>query len=65
MPVLTARKAARLRQQTGDPRYRSIHDLDTTPLWRVLRDAAIKPFVMLAQEPMLVAMCVARRRPFF
>jgi multidrug resistance protein len=55
-PAILSKKAKRIRKETGDDFYKS--PLDLTPLTpkNVLHDTVAFPFIMLVQEPILLAM---------
>ncbi|KAJ6531373.1 MFS polyamine transporter [Mycena vulgaris] len=55
-PVLLRRKAAALRKSTGDEKYRSLAELDRTPLSETLKIALLRPIVMLFMEPVVLFM---------
>jgi hypothetical protein len=59
-PVLLTRKAQRLRRETGDDRYQSPMERNAKPASaaRLAYDLVASPFVMLVQEPMLLATSV-------
>ncbi|KAL0094187.1 major facilitator superfamily domain-containing protein [Phycomyces blakesleeanus] len=55
-PVLLARRAKRLRQETGDPSYVTVEEEFPTPLSELLRSNLIRPFEMIVTEPILLLM---------
>ncbi|KAF7368751.1 MFS polyamine transporter [Mycena venus] len=55
-PVLLRRKAAALRETTGDEKYRSLAELDHTPFAETLKIALLRPIVMLFTEPVVLFM---------
>ncbi len=58
-PLLLARKAERIRRETGDPRYRASFELLQKPtLLARLHTTLAKPFVLFAREPALIAVTV-------
>ncbi|RDX54679.1 MFS general substrate transporter [Lentinus brumalis] len=58
-PLLLARKAERMRRETGDPRYRAPFELLQKPtLLARLYATLAKPFVLFVREPALIAVTV-------
>lgn len=57
-PNCLKKKAKRLRKETGDDRYRAPIELRNVNIPVLLNDILLKPFRMLFQEPMLVAVTV-------
>ncbi|EKM53821.1 uncharacterized protein PHACADRAFT_211461 [Phanerochaete carnosa HHB-10118-sp] len=53
-PVILKRRAARLRKETGDGNFATEQELFMVPLSRMLVDTLVRPFVMLATEPILL-----------
>ncbi|TBU39222.1 MFS general substrate transporter [Dichomitus squalens] len=55
-PIILARKAQRLRNETGDPRYRAPFELvQKSTIAATLYKTLAKPFVMFVHEPALIA----------
>ncbi|KAM5533539.1 hypothetical protein V8D89_012755 [Ganoderma adspersum] len=55
-PIILARRAARLREETKDPRFKAPLELVQKPtLCGRLRETLAKPFVIFVREPMLIA----------
>ncbi|KAL5329826.1 hypothetical protein ACEPPN_003345 [Leptodophora sp. 'Broadleaf-Isolate-01'] len=57
-PVLLAQKAKRLRESTGDDRYRSQLEMDHGSVSKVLREALFRPLRMLFTKPILFILSV-------
>lgn len=57
-PVLLAYKAQCKRMQTGDDRWWAPHERHHRRVSQRIRTILTKPFVMLATEPMLLALTV-------
>jgi hypothetical protein len=57
-PVLLARKAERIRKETGDNRYYAPKEVDKPDIGRRLYDILAMPFKILFLEPMLIAIVV-------
>jgi hypothetical protein len=57
-PVLLARKATRLRKETGDNRYYAPKEVDKPDIGRRLYNILAMPFKILFLEPMLIAIVV-------
>ena len=58
-PIILARKAARLREETKDPRFKAPLELVRKPtLCGRLRETLAKPFVIFVCEPMLIAIAL-------
>ncbi|PCH37676.1 MFS general substrate transporter [Wolfiporia cocos MD-104 SS10] len=55
-PVLLKRRAARLRKETGDPNITTEQDLFKASLSEIVIETLIRPFQMLATEPILLLM---------
>ncbi|KZT67533.1 MFS general substrate transporter [Daedalea quercina L-15889] len=55
LPIIIVRKAQRLRKETGDDRYWAPFERKTDTIGRHLRRVLGRPFIVLAQEPMLIA----------
>lgn len=49
------RKAKRLRKETGDSRYWAPMERKTESLGRQIQHVLARPFLVLAREPMLIA----------
>ncbi|PWN30299.1 MFS general substrate transporter [Jaminaea rosea] len=54
-PAIMQRKAKRIRKETGDERYKAPLDLAKVDASTLLHSIFAKPWIMLAQEPMLLA----------
>lgn len=54
-PVLLARRAQRLRKETGDDRYVARIELNRVSPMELITKCILKPFALLFQEPMLLA----------
>lgn len=57
-PVLLARKARRMRKETGDSQYYSPLEADKQPFGHRVKKVLGTPFEMLAKEPILQALTV-------
>lgn len=57
-PIILKKKAARVRKETNDERYKAPLDLVKLDASTLLRSTLAKPFIMLAQEPMLLALTI-------
>jgi hypothetical protein len=57
-PVLLARKAERIRKETGDNRYYAPKEVDKPDIGRRLYNILAMPFKILFLEPMLIAIVV-------
>lgn len=57
-PTILQRKAKRIRIETGDDRYKAHFDLVELNVWSLLHGILLKPFLMLVQEPMLLAITI-------
>ncbi|KAL5627305.1 hypothetical protein BROUX41_003458 [Berkeleyomyces rouxiae] len=57
-PVLLRKKAQRLRQSTGDPRWLASTERQHMSLARTLLTSLYRPFQLLALEPMLLNLCL-------
>jgi hypothetical protein len=57
-PVLLARKAERIRKETGDNRYYAPKEVDKPTIGRRLYNILALPFKILFLEPMLIAIVV-------
>ncbi|KZT66127.1 MFS general substrate transporter [Daedalea quercina L-15889] len=55
-PAILKRRAARLRQETGDPTFTTEQELFKRPLSDIITETLIRPFQMLATEPILLLM---------
>lgn len=49
-PIILSWKAAILRKETGNPQFRSEHELKPEPLWRRLHRSTYRPFNILIHE---------------
>ncbi|CCM02337.1 uncharacterized protein FIBRA_04429 [Fibroporia radiculosa] len=58
LPILLVRKARRLRKETGDDRYWAPLERQTLEIIPLITHVLGRPFVMLVQEPMLLAICL-------
>ncbi|KAK6537141.1 hypothetical protein TWF694_011339 [Orbilia ellipsospora] len=56
-PVLLQRKAARIRQETGDDRYYAPNDKRQYGILRTVLLSCQRPFLLLVFEPMVLALC--------
>lgn len=54
-PILMCRKAERLRKETGDDRYWAPFERKKDTLGQHIRRVLGRPFLVLAREPMLIA----------
>lgn len=57
-PVILQRKAQRIRKETGQDYYKSPLDMHPLVAKHLLHDTLLFPFVMLVQEPILLAMAL-------
>ncbi|KAI0031996.1 MFS general substrate transporter [Vararia minispora EC-137] len=57
-PVLLARKAARIRKDTGDARYRAPLETSSAPLAQRANRVLATPFRVLFREPVLIALTI-------
>ncbi|CAO1628434.1 unnamed protein product [Parajaminaea phylloscopi] len=57
-PAILKKKAKRIRKETEDDRYKAPLDLVEVNIGSLLKGIFLKPFAMLAQEPMLLAMTI-------
>lgn len=57
-PIILKRKAQRIRKETGDDKYRAPAEMVKLSATGLLKATFFKPFAMLVQEPMLLAMTV-------
>lgn len=57
-PIILKKKAARIRKETGDNRYMAPAEMTKRGAADLLKSTFFKPFAMLVQEPMLLAMTV-------
>ncbi|EMD38027.1 hypothetical protein CERSUDRAFT_113138 [Gelatoporia subvermispora B] len=55
-PVLLRKRAAKLREETGDPSYTTEQEMFKLSLSQVVVETLIRPFQMLATEPILLLM---------
>ncbi|TFK32293.1 MFS polyamine transporter [Crucibulum laeve] len=55
-PILLRKKAAKLRKDTGDDKYRTLEELESLPFSESLKIALIRPFIMLFCEPIVLFM---------
>ncbi|TXT08865.1 hypothetical protein VHUM_02993 [Vanrija humicola] len=57
-PVILAKKAARLRKETGDDRWYAPIERRDTSAKQLVSNILLKPFIMLAKEPILLAVTI-------
>lgn len=57
-PVILKRKAARIRKETQDDRYKAPLDLVKLDARALFQGTLAKPFILLVQEPMLLAITI-------
>ncbi|KAH9942621.1 MFS general substrate transporter [Amylocystis lapponica] len=57
LPILTVRRAQQKRKETGDSRYWAPMERNELPLKARIQTTLGRPFKMLFQEPMLLAIC--------
>lgn len=57
-PILLARKAKRMRKETGDDRYVAPIEMNKLEPLEFFKTTLLKPFIMLFQEPMLLAITI-------
>lgn len=57
-PVLLRRKAAKLRKDTGDDKYRTLEELEKKPFAQTIKIALIRPFIMIFTEPIIIFMSI-------
>lgn len=57
-PVLLARKAKKLRKETGDDTYVTVQELEKLPFSEVLKIALCRPLIMLFTEPIVIFMSI-------
>ncbi|EST07941.1 Major facilitator superfamily [Kalmanozyma brasiliensis GHG001] len=57
-PIILLKKAKRIRKETGDDRYKAPIELVKIEWKDRLNKTLLKPFIMLAQEPMLLVMTI-------
>ncbi|KAG1466605.1 hypothetical protein G6F56_004657 [Rhizopus delemar] len=55
-PVLLAKRAKELREKTGDPTYVTVEEEIPVPISELVQANLIRPFIMLATEPILMLM---------
>lgn len=55
-PVLLSKRAKRIRFETGDPTYVTVEEEFPVPVSELVQANLIRPFVMLATEPILLLM---------
>ncbi|GAA5800268.1 major facilitator superfamily domain-containing protein [Helicostylum pulchrum] len=55
-PTLLAKRAKRMRLETGDPSYVTVEEEFPVPLSELVQVNLVRPFVMLATEPILLLM---------
>lgn len=55
-PVLLAKRAKRLRMETGDPTYVTIEEEFPVPVSELVKANLVRPFVFLTTEPILLLM---------
>jgi hypothetical protein len=53
-PVILKRRAAKLRKETGDPNICTEQEMFRIPFAEMMKDTLIRPFEMLATEPILL-----------
>jgi hypothetical protein len=54
-PYLEKKRAAKLRKETGDDRYYARIEINKESTGAILHGLLVKPWIMLVQEPMLLA----------
>jgi MFS family permease len=57
-PVLLARKAKKLRKETGDESHVTVQELEKLPFSEVLKIALLRPLIMLFTEPIVIFMSI-------
>ncbi|KAL1405775.1 hypothetical protein Q8F55_007448 [Vanrija albida] len=57
-PIILAKKAARLRKETGDDRWYAPIERQEVTIKERVNDILFKPFIMLAQEPILLLITI-------
>jgi len=57
-PVLLHRKAAKLRKETGDDKYRTLEELEKKPFLETIKIALIRPFIMIFTGPIIIFMSI-------
>jgi hypothetical protein len=55
-PVLLAKRAKRIRAETGDPTYVTVEEEFPVPISELVQANLVRPFIMLATEPILLLM---------
>ncbi|KAG1145966.1 hypothetical protein G6F37_005173 [Rhizopus arrhizus] len=55
-PTLLAKRAKKLRQETGDPTYITVEEEIPIPISELVQANLIRPFIMLLTEPILILM---------
>lgn len=55
-PVLLAKRAKRIRAETGDPTYVTVEEEFPVPISELIQANLVRPFIMLATEPILLLM---------
>ncbi|KAI8986005.1 major facilitator superfamily domain-containing protein [Pilobolus umbonatus] len=55
-PVLLAKRAKRIRMETGDPTYVTVEEEFPVPIVDLVKANLVRPFVLLATEPILLLM---------
>ncbi|KAI9364197.1 major facilitator superfamily domain-containing protein [Pilaira anomala] len=55
-PILLAKRAKRMRKETGDPSYVTVEEEFPVPISELVKANLVRPFVMLATEPILMLM---------
>lgn len=55
-PILLAKRAKRMREETGDPSYVTVEEEFPVPISELVKANLVRPFVMLATEPILMLM---------
>ena len=53
-PVILKRRAKKLRKETGDPNIMTEQEMFKVPFSEMMKDTLIRPFEMLATEPILL-----------
>ncbi|KIY53144.1 MFS general substrate transporter [Fistulina hepatica ATCC 64428] len=55
-PALLHRKAKRMRKETVDQRFRTLAELEKRPFKEILKEALLRPIIMLLTEPLMFFM---------
>ena len=58
-PVILKRRAASLRKETGDPNICTEQEMFKIPFAEMMKDTLIRPFQMLATEPILLLLSIS------